>query len=193
VALAPDARKHWIEMSQRKATAAADRRRLRDLDKAARREKDCDAKKRAEAEWLALKTKIEQRDADTGAEVSVLMPLAGYEAIPVGTHLAHDFTLLRVLECEVGLFLLALDRLAQNPILGAHSNHGCGIVSGTWNVAMRVGDLGRYENIGEIAMKPFSGIEVPERLATMQQTFTTPLSAGEFDFRAPPTRRPRAH
>ena len=81
----------------------------------------------------------------------------------------YDFTLLRVLECEIGLFHPALDRLAQNPILGAHSNHGCGIVSGTWNVAMRVGDLGRYENIGEIAMKPFSGIEVPERLATMQQ------------------------
>ena len=162
VALAPDARKLWLEMSQRKATASADRGRLRDLEKAARREEDADAKKRAEAEALALKTEIEQREAGAAAEVSVLMPLAGYEAIPAGTHLAHDFTLLRVLECEIGLFLMALDRLAQNPILGAHSNHGCGIVSGMWNVAMRVGELSRYENIGTIAMKPFSGIEVPE-------------------------------
>jgi CRISPR type IV-associated protein Csf2 len=185
VALAPEARKHWLEMSQRKAAASADRGRLRDLERAARREKDAEGKRRAEAEALALKEEIDRREAELGVDVSVLMPLAGYEAIPAGTRLAHDFTMLRVRECEVGLFLMALDRLAQNPVVGAHSNHGCGIISGTWNVAMRVGDLGRYEDIGEIAMKPFRGIEVPERLANMQQAFTTPLDAGEFDFRAP--------
>ena len=185
VALAPEGRTQWLEMSQRKALAARERQRQRDLEKAARREMEPAEKKRLEEEAAALKSEIEKREAEAGVDVSVLMPLSGYEAIPAGTRLRHDFTLLRVNEHEVGLFLLALDRLALAPIIGAHGNHGCGIISGTWRVRLRSGDLGRYEEIGELALKPFEGLDIPERLRGMAESFGEPLRDGKFDFFAP--------
>ena len=78
MALAPDAGRHWLEMSQRKATASAIGAACAILRKRHGEETDDQAKKHAKAKLLALKTEIEQREAKMGLEVSILMPLAGY-------------------------------------------------------------------------------------------------------------------
>jgi hypothetical protein len=185
VALAPKARATWLEMSRRKSMAARNRQQLRDLERTARRQKDATEKTRFEAAAEALKTQINLQEAESGADVSILLPLPGYEAIPAGTRLTHDFTLLRVQPHEVGLFLGALERLAWTPMIGAHTAHGCGIVSGLWRVRMRLGEMGRWHNAGELRMKPFDGIELPQVFDGMQAAFIELLKGGKFDFRAP--------
>jgi hypothetical protein len=52
-------------------------------------------------------------------------------------------------------------------------------------VRLRSGDLGRYEEIGELALKPFDGLDIPERLRGMDKSFDAPLREGKFDFFAP--------
>ncbi len=181
--LSPEGRAEWLERSQRVAQASRDRQRLAGIDKARRREKD--AERRAALDAEAAEIQAASQGGEPGVEVSVLLPLPGYEAIPVGTRLEHDFTLINARGYEVGLFLEALDRLALEPVIGAHASQGCGIISGTWQVRMRRGELGRYEDAGEIRLDPFKGLCVPEALATMPGEFRRRLGEGKFDFRAP--------
>jgi hypothetical protein len=183
VVLSPEGRSEWLERSQRVAQASRMRQRLAEIDRARRREKDAGRLAALNAEAADIQAGLQ--GSESGTEVSVLLPLPGYEAIPAGTRLEHDFTLIDVRGYEVGLFLEALDRLALEPVIGAHVSQGCGIISGTWQVRMRRGALGRYENVGEIRLEPFKGLSVPEALAAMPREFQRRLEEGKFDFRAP--------
>jgi len=63
-----------------------------------------------------------------GSDVSLLLPLPGYEAIPAGTVLNHRMFLKNVSDVQLGLFMAGLARFAEDPRFGAHRAHGCGQV-----------------------------------------------------------------
>ena len=63
-----------------------------------------------------------------GSDVSLLLTLPGYEAIPSGTVLNHRMFLKNVSDVQLGLFVAGLARFAEDPRFGAHRAHGCGQV-----------------------------------------------------------------
>ena len=91
----------------------------------------------------------EKAQADIlGSDVSLLLPLPGYEAIPAGTVLNHRMFLKNVSDVQLGLFMVGLARFAEDPRFGAHRAHGCGQVCMEYRVkriegssAHPVGDL----------------------------------------------------
>ena len=91
----------------------------------------------------------EKAQADIlGSDVSLLLPLPGYEAIPTGTVLNHRMFLKNVSDIQLGLFMAGLARFAEDPRFGAHRAHGCGQVCMEYRVkriegasAHPVGDL----------------------------------------------------
>lgn len=95
---------------------------------------------------------------DNGNDVSVQMPLDGYECIPPHTRLKHRFILRNANEAEVGLFLAALRLFAMDPQLGAHANHDCGTVRGLWQVKMRNSTAEPYSFIGDMTVQPFDAL-----------------------------------
>lgn len=80
-----------------------------------------------EAEQAVRKARDEQSDI-IGSDVSLLLPLPGYEAIPSGTVLSHRMFLKNVSRCQLGIFMAGLARFAEDPRFGAHRAQGCGQV-----------------------------------------------------------------
>ena len=63
-----------------------------------------------------------------GSDVSLLLPLPGYEAIPSGTVLSHRMFLSTCRNASWGIFMAGLARFAEDPRFGAHRAQGCGQV-----------------------------------------------------------------
>ena len=80
-----------------------------------------------EAEQAVRKARDEQSEI-IGSDVSLLLPLPGYEAIPSGTVLSHRMFLKHVSRCQLGIFMAGLARFAEDPRFGAHRAQGCGQV-----------------------------------------------------------------
>ena len=80
-----------------------------------------------EAEQAVRKARDEQSDI-IGSDVSLLLPLPGYEAIPSGTVLSHRMFLKHVSQRQLGIFMAGLARFAEDPRFGAHRAQGCGQV-----------------------------------------------------------------
>ena len=87
-----------------------------------------------------------------GSDVSLLLPLPGYEAIPPGTVLNHRMFFKHVADCQMGLFMGGLERFAQDPRFGAHRAHGCGRVSVGYEVKHL--DGARAHSIGAVSIDP---------------------------------------
>lgn len=79
------------------------------------------------AEEEFQKAKNKQKEI-LGSDVSLLLPLPGYEAIPSGTVLNHRMFLKNVVPFQLSLFMAGLERFAADPRLGAHRAQGCGRV-----------------------------------------------------------------
>ena len=107
-----------------------------------------------QARIAAIEKEMASLDGLVRANVSVLMPLSGYEVIPPGTPLQHRMILRNADEAELGVLIRALEEFAKDPQLGAHAAHGCGIVRGEWRVTVDGQDL------GVLHVKPFEGLSI---------------------------------
>ena len=63
-----------------------------------------------------------------GSDVSLLLALPGYEAIPTGTVLTHRMFCRHVSQRQMALLMGGLARFAEDPRFGAHRAQGCGRV-----------------------------------------------------------------
>ena len=92
-----------------------------------------------------------------GGDVSLLLPLPGYECLPVGVVLDHKLQLTGVTEIETGLFLDGLANFAIDPRIGAHKAQGLGEISGRYDVYVL--DRRKWERDGELSFAPLTGLE----------------------------------
>lgn len=117
-------------------------------------------KRTADQAAIDVKRKAIEKAIKANAAVSAQMPLSGYEAIPTGATLKQDLRLLQGSEVELGALLAALDSFAAAPLLGAHVAHGCGEISGVWEVTRVTATGGRTarEDVGTVKLLPFEGL-----------------------------------
>ena len=87
-----------------------------------------------------------------GSDVSVLLALPGYEAIPAGTVLGHRMFARGVTEDQMRLLVAGLARFAADPRFGGHRAHGCGRVLVEYDV--RRFDGGKLTLVGTIRIDP---------------------------------------
>ena len=87
-----------------------------------------------------------------GSDVSLMLPLPGYEAIPPGTVLDHRMFFRHVAERQMALFMGGLERFAQDPRFGARRAQGCGRVCVTYEVKRLDGT--RAHPIGAVSIDP---------------------------------------
>ena len=120
-----------LDANQRRSRAAAEVRGLRQrIARAVRTGEDADGL-RLELEG-ARKAEEEAARAQSellGSDVSLRLPLPGYEALPAGTVLSHRMYLRHACEPELSLFMAGLARFAEDPRFGGHRAHGCGRVA----------------------------------------------------------------
>ncbi len=70
-------------------------------------------------------------------DVSVQLPLAGFQAIPAGVPLRHRMELHGVTPIEAGLFLQQLSMFAADPLVGAQKARGQGRIAAEWKIEAR--------------------------------------------------------
>lgn len=109
-------------------------------------------KKAIAAQIKAIEKRVKDDDLK---EVSAQLPLDGYEAIPPGAELEQSIRLVGVSQIELGCFLAALQRFAENPVIGAHGAHGAGVIGGSWAVSKT-----REGAMGTVSIEPFAGLEM---------------------------------
>ncbi len=148
-----------IANNERRATALRQSQKALKEKKlpAAKREGDEQLTERLTAELADVEAKL--KEAPTQSDVSVQMPLSGYEVIPPGTSLHQRMILRNATDAEAGVLFHALELFAMDPCLGAHAAQGCGIVQCEWRVSLDVGD-GGYKGIGAIKLTPFTPLEL---------------------------------
>lgn len=154
------------------------------LDKA-RKDKDTAIETQIREEIEKLQTEQQQVKETTGtSDVSVGMPLAGFEAIPVGSQLENKMILRHSNAIELGALLHALNKFGEMPILGAHAAQGCGLVSGEWNVYEITPESKNL--IGQITLTPFEPLSVMgECLDDAMQNFVDFLESDELNISIP--------
>ena len=110
--------------SQAAAEARELVRRIRQATRAgqdtAELERTLDAARRTEAHAAREQAEL------VGSDVSLLLTLPGYEAIPAGTVLQHRMFCKHVSERQMALLMGGLERFAHDPRFGAHRAQGCG-------------------------------------------------------------------
>jgi hypothetical protein len=133
----------------------------------------------------ALKANVETVKAESGtSDVSVGMPLAGWQAIPQGCKMDHRMLLVRSNQLELGFLLETLNAFAMDPILGAHFANGHGLVSGEW-VVYEASLSGRSE-LGTVRFAPYTPIETAgAALQQARESFKNFLAGKEWDFSIP--------
>ena len=143
-----------LEANGERSRAAARGRELkRQLARAERAGEDATSPRRA----LEMVRVLEEQAASAqsehlGSDVSLLLPLPGYEAIPPGTVLNHRMFFRHVSEGEMHLFMAGLVRFAEDPRFGAHRAHGCGRVRVDYQVKRLDGVHAR--NVGAVTIDP---------------------------------------
>lgn len=131
-----------------------------------------------------LETQIKAvKDASGAGDVSVGMPLSGYQAIPQGERMQHVMRLVRSNELELGCLLATLHEFALNPLLGAHKATGCGQVSGEWEV-FEVTEKGK-QSLGTVELRPYEPVQLSGILAEKLELFRAFLDSGETNFGIP--------
>jgi hypothetical protein len=140
----------------------------------------------AEAVIAQLEAQIKLALAESGAgDVSVGMPLAGYQAIPQGVKLDHTLRIVRGNDVELGCLLASLNAFAALPVLGAHKATGCGLVSGRWEVFEVTAEAGK-QSLGEAILTPFEPLELSTTvLNDKMAVFRAFLDSGKWDFGIP--------
>jgi CRISPR type IV-associated protein Csf2 len=163
--LSEEEREKWQAMSEQGAENSKAKTELKnvetDLRKLSKAKGEIDADKVDELS----KRRDALKEAVSAASVNVKQVLAGYETIPQGTVMSHKIVFRCATKLEIGLLMDALSEFALDPIIGAHSARGCGVISATYNATMRDGD--RYVDAGSVTITPFEG-----------RTFTPPQNGG---------------
>lgn len=145
---------------------------------------DADKSAEIQSKIEKLKSQITSVKAETGAEdVSVGMPLAGWQAIPEGEKLNVRFTIYRANDVELGLFLKTINEFALCPILGAHRANGNGLVSGELTVSKIDTDRKDIGSIrfSELSPAVITGNELTEALAAFDRW----VESGAIDLSIP--------
>ena len=143
-----------VEANRRRSQAAGRVRALTgEFRRAKRSDQDTAALERrlTEAE-RAAEIAAEAQVALVGSEVSLQLPLGGYEAIPPGTALAHRMFFRHVSPVQMQLFMAGLARFAQDPRFGARRAQGCGGVCVEYRVK-RLEGLGA-QAVGAVRIDP---------------------------------------
>ena len=140
----------------------------------------------------AIEGSIEALNADLAAvkessgtsDVSIGMPLAGWQAIPQGAVMDHSMHLVRSTPVELGLLLKSLGRVAQHPFIGAHFTNGSGQISATWEVFEA--SLEGKKSLGRISLIPFEPLDIdgPE-LTNAVAAFDAFIDSKEWNFGIP--------
>lgn len=130
-------------------------------------------KAKAEADRAPLQQKIKalQSELDAfaseGAEllsdVTIGMPLAGYEVIGANVTMAHRMAIDMAGDAKrLGLALAALERFGLNPQIGAHGAHGNGLINARWDVSLREveGRRVKITPLGRVVIDTDRGCEI---------------------------------
>jgi CRISPR/Cas system CSM-associated protein Csm3 (group 7 of RAMP superfamily) len=161
------------------------------LKKLAKSGTDLSGVEKLQAEVAELKAELDQikEASDEDISVSAGMPLAGYEAIPVGSKLNHRMILSNANLVELGALLASIEQMSLSPLLGGHIAAGCGLVSMSWEVfSVRAGEGKR--SIGSVSFEPFAGVltmQGPDAgdLAAAKNAFSSFLAGDVFDLSVP--------
>lgn len=157
--LSPDEQEKWLAMSEEGASNSKAKAELKNVETALRKatqKAKGDLEAATEVATLAAKRDALKAQVEA-AGVNIKQVLSGYEAIPQGTVLKNRIVLRNASLLEIGLLLHAMNELALDPVIGAQSARGCGIVEGNWTVTVRTAD--GFEHVSTVTLKPFSGLE----------------------------------
>lgn len=151
----------------------------------ARAAKDNEALEKARAELADID------DALSDATGSIAQPLAGYRAIPAGAQLEHAIAANRASLAEIGCLFDALDALSADPVVGGHRHHGCGKISGRWEVTSTTFDESGAINrgtLGIITLDFDEGLTISgDRLSALAKeaasAWAAAVESGDFAFR----------
>ena len=136
---------------RRSRAAAAGRVLTRRIGQARRAGQDsAGLEQELEAAREAERAAAELQSERLGSDVSLLLPLPGYEAIPPGTVLAHRMMLRHVRQCQLALFMGGLARFAEDPRFGGRRAQGCGRVRVAYEVKRLEGT--RAHAIGAVSI-----------------------------------------
>ena len=178
--LAPGAIDDFVRR-QVEAAARSDiksaRKDLRNQIREAQQKKDAELVAELRAKDKALDTEEKKNTV-----VSLALPNLGYEAIPAGTQLEHEWAIKRVSEVELALFLQSLALWALDPKIGGHKNHGLGKLSGSWNVTARRPGTTRMEAIGTLEFSGYDGIQPTGEVARYLDPQILRDAIGSCDF-----------
>lgn len=151
------------------------------------------ARRAGDGEKVAeLEGRVEALNAEKSAikessgtdDVSIGMPLAGWQAIPPGQVMDQKMFLMRSNEIELGLLLKSLAQVGQAPFVGAHYATGCGMISGEWQVFEVTPTEKRL--VGTVKMQPFEPIELSsEELRVAVAAYDAFMDSKAWDFSEP--------
>lgn len=165
-ALRTQANRDEDEAERLKRRAAVARKEGRPREEVEALEKDAKAKLDASAEGFK----------GAGGAVNIQQLLDGYDVIPEGTVMTQRIRLLDATETEVALLLLALHLFAQRPLVGGHTAHGCGEVTGSWR--LRVVEGGVPREAGEARLEPFAGLALDSEDTLLRRTMERAIGFG---------------
>ena len=143
-----------LAANRRRSAAAAEGRALarrirearRGMEDTAALEDALDAARTAERDAALVQSQ------HLGSDVSLRMPLPGYEAMPPGTVLGHRMLCRHVSDVQMALLMGGLERFARDPRFGAHRAHGCGRVRVDYEVKRL--DAGCAHPAGAVSIDP---------------------------------------
>ena len=143
-----------LEANAQRSRAASDGRELeRQVARALRAGEDDAEPRHALERMRELEEQATREQSEhLGSDVSLLLPLPGYEAIPPGTVLNHRMFFRHVCDAQMQLFMAGLARVARDPRFGAHRAHGCGRVAVEY--AVKRIDGARAQAVGAVSIDP---------------------------------------
>jgi len=124
-----------------------------------------------------LENLLQELRKSVNSDVSVGMPLAGYEVIPPGVPLKQNIRLTNATTEEIGLLFKALKGFACHPVLGAHYAQGCGFVKCRWTVKKLNTNTASYETIGTLSITPLEGLMMSDAVTAFAMECETALEA----------------
>lgn len=168
-----------------RSSLQADIKKLESELKVARRAGKDDVVSQLSERIAGIEKQVAEVKETTGtADVSIGMPLPGWQAIPQGTLLDQCMHLMRSNPIELGLLLKAIASAGQNPFLGAHYAAGCGLFAGEWEVFEAT--LSGKHSLGRISQQPFEPINIEGKaLVAAVSSFDAFVSSKAWDFSIP--------
>lgn len=172
--LSPEERDNMAQfnvINAAKSKVKAEIKKLIDEERKAKKEK---AETKTIEDQLEAKkaelTVLEKSAADIISSNTIGQPLPGFEYLPEGTEMDHEIRLQDVTDEELSLFILSLQRWAENPRMGSKQSLNNGYFRATYQMDERV-----RKAPGEIVWEPLATISIdPEFGAKMN--WHTPLN-----------------